>query len=152
MQQLFNSCTALSRPSLDMLAQKPSSEMMLRWKVICPLDKQLCPGARFSKVPKRFRVHVVWQIDFVSSKLWRPEARNFVDILILIPFTTYEKNQHYRNSGSEFKKWLFGHERFLGLSRNGPRVYIFVLATHNIHYFLVCKLRAKFTHVSHSPT
>ena len=45
----------------------------------------------FLENPESFRVHFGWQILFVSSKPWRLEARNFVDILIIIPFTTCER-------------------------------------------------------------
>ena len=36
------------------------------------------------------------------------EARNLAVTLIFIPFTTYEKDQLYRITGSEFYEWLFG--------------------------------------------
>ena len=32
------------------------------------------------------------------------------------------KGQLYRTSGSEFYEWLFGPEKFTGLSRNGPQI------------------------------
>ena len=32
------------------------------------------------------------------------------------------KDQLFRISGSQFLKWLFGPEKFTGLSRNGPLV------------------------------
>ena len=53
-------------------------------------EKQ-APGARFSKVPNLFGRIPGDIILFVSSKRRRLEARNFAVILILIPFTTYEK-------------------------------------------------------------
>ena len=78
------------------------------------------PRARFSKVPKLFG-HISGRIIlFVCSKRRRLEARNFAVILIYIPFTTYEKKQLYRISGSQFYEWLFGPEMFSGLSRNRP--------------------------------
>ena len=49
------------------------------------------PGARFSKVPKLFGRTSGDIIIFVSSKRKRLEPRNFAAILILIPFTTYER-------------------------------------------------------------
>ena len=48
-------------------------------------------GARFSKVPKLFGRISGDIILFVSSKRRRREARNIAVILILIPFTSYEK-------------------------------------------------------------
>ena len=62
-------------------------------------------------------------ILFVCSKRRRVEALNFAAavILLYIPFTTYEKKQLYRISGSQFYEWLFGPEMFSGLSRNRPQ-------------------------------
>jgi len=72
-------------------------------------------GARFSKVPKLFGRISGYIILFVSSERRRLEARNFAFILIFIPFTTYEKTGF-----PELAEWLFGPEKFSGLSRNGP--------------------------------
>ena len=55
------------------------------------VEQTVVPRDSFLESPETFRVHVVWQIFFVSSKPWRLEARNLVGILIFIPFTTYEK-------------------------------------------------------------
>ena len=85
------------------------------------VEQTVVPRDSFLESPETFRVHVVWQIFFVSSKPWRPEARNFVDILIFIPFTTYEKT-----SSTEIVEIEID---FSGLSRNGPQVCIFALAT-----------------------
>ena len=49
------------------------------------------PGACFVKVPKLFGRISGGIVLLVSSKRRRLEARHFADILILIPFTTYEK-------------------------------------------------------------
>ena len=54
-------------------------------------ERDLIPGACFSKVPKLFRAYFVDIIIFVSSKRRRLEARNFAVIFNFIPFTTYEK-------------------------------------------------------------
>ena len=54
-------------------------------------DREICPGARFSKVPKLFGYISGDIILFVSSKRRRLEARNLAIIFISIPFTTYEK-------------------------------------------------------------
>ena len=60
------------------------------------------PGTCFSKVPKLFGRISGDIILFVSSKRRRLEARNFAIIFTFTPFTTYEKNQLYRISRSEF--------------------------------------------------
>ena len=49
------------------------------------------PYARFSKVPEVFGLILGDIILFVSLKRRHLEARNFAVILIIIPFTTYEK-------------------------------------------------------------
>ena len=78
------------------------------------------PGACFSKVPKLFGRISGDIILFVSSKRKRLEARNFAVIFIFTPFTTYEKTSFAGRSRTYFYEWLFGHEKFSGLSRNGP--------------------------------
>ena len=60
-------------------------------KEVSTLDWLVSPGARFLKVPNLFGRISGDIILFVSSKRRRLEARNFVVILISIPFTTYEK-------------------------------------------------------------
>ena len=80
---------------------------------------QLRAGARFSKVPKPFGRISGDIIHFVSSKRKRLEARNIAVILILFPLQ-HMKRSAFRISGSEFYEWLFGPEKFSGLSRNGP--------------------------------
>ena len=63
---------------------------------------------------------VILHVLFVSSKRMRLGVRNFAVILIVILFTTYEKEKLYRISGSEIYECLFGREKFSGLSGNGP--------------------------------
>ena len=72
------------------------------------------PVARFSKVPKLFGRISGDLILFVSSKWRRLEARNFAVILIVIPFTTYQKTSFTELAGRSFTNG------FSGLSRKGP--------------------------------
>ena len=77
------------------------------------------PGACFSKVPKLFGRISGDIILFVSSKRRRLEARNFAVIFVLFPL------QHMKRPALQDKQvvlyeWLFGPEKFSGLSRNGP--------------------------------
>ena len=51
----------------------------------------VCPGARFSKVPKLLGRISGDLILFVPSERRRLEAQNFAVVLIFIPFSTYEK-------------------------------------------------------------
>ena len=87
---------------------------------------QLRAGTRFSKVPKPFARISGDIIHFVSSKRKRLEARNFAVILILFPLQ-HMKRSAFRISGSEFYEWLFGPEKFSGLSRNGPEAKLTLL-------------------------
>ena len=66
------------------------------------------PGARFSKVPKRFGRISGDIIIFVSSKRRRIEARNFAVILIFIPFPTYEKTSFTEKAGRSFTNGFSG--------------------------------------------
>ena len=74
-------------------------------------------GACFSKIPKLFGRVSGDIILFVSSKRRRLEARNFAAILMCVLFITYEK----------FYEWLFGPEKFSGLSRNRPQARAFTM-------------------------
>ena len=77
-------------------------------------------GVCLSKVPKLFG-HISGDIIlFVSSKRRRLEARNFY----CYSLCNILKDQLYRISRSEFYEWLFGPEKFSGLSRNGPLGHI----------------------------
>ena len=78
----------------------------------------VAPVSRFSKVPKVCRRISGDIILFVSSERRHLGTRDFAVIFIFIPFTTYDPL--YRISGSEFYEWLFGAEKFSGLSRNRP--------------------------------
>ena len=78
------------------------------------------PGARSSKVPKLFGWH---------NSLCILKAKAFQDTKLYSYFTFSSlyimwKDQLYRTSGLEFYGWLFGPEKFSGLSRNGPLVSI----------------------------
>ena len=58
-------------------------------------------------------------IFFVSLKRRRLEARNFSSYFNFYSLYNISKRQLYRISGLEFYEWLFGSEKFSGLSRNG---------------------------------
>ena len=52
----------------------------------------------------------------------RLEAWNFAVILLFIPLYNKWKDKLCRIRGSQFYEWLFGTEKFSGLSSNGPQV------------------------------
>ena len=58
-------------------------------------------------------------IVFVSLKRRRLEARNFSSCFNFYSPYNISKTQLYRISRLEFYEWLFGSEKFSGLSRNG---------------------------------
>ena len=72
------------------------------------------PKREGSKVPKLFGRISGDLILFVSSERRGLEARNFAVISPFILFTTYDKNQLCRVSGSEFYEWLFWPEKVFG--------------------------------------
>ena len=76
------------------------------------------PGACFSKVPKLFGRISSDIILFVSSKRRRLEAL-IGSYFYFNSLYNIGKDQLYRMSRSEFYEWLFGPEKFSGLSRNG---------------------------------
>ena len=81
------------------------------------------PGARFSKLAKPFRasigcynfLRISKTKTFPGIKLCNKFALSYLEIIV--------KSQLFRISGSQFLKWLFGPEKFTGLSRNGPLAF-----------------------------
>ena len=59
-------------------------------------------------------------ILFVSSRRSRLAARNFVVILIFIPFTTYEKTSFTELAGRSFMNGFSGPESFRNFRGTGP--------------------------------
>ena len=84
-------------------------------------DYASIPGARFSKVPKLFGRISDDLILFVSSKWRRLEARNFAVILIVIPFTSHEKNSFTELAGRSFTNSFSGPKSFRDFRETGPR-------------------------------
>ena len=110
--------------------------------------KKRTPGACFSKVPKLFgsisgtTVPLIFPIlrDIFSS-FCRPECSsrpvalssllssqrrgskpsNFAILLNFFYIKNMLKDQLFETSGLQFDNWLFGSEKFSGLSRNRPK-------------------------------
>ena len=75
------------------------------------------PGAHFSKVPKRFgRISGDNYLCIFKTKASR--GTKLCSHFNLYFLYNLSKDQLYRISGSEFYEWLFGPEKFSGLSRN----------------------------------
>ena len=82
------------------------------------LLQNFMPGARFSK---RFGSISRPIISYVSQKTKRFPGMKFCNKFTLSYLVIIVKGQLFRISGSQFLKWLFGPEKFSGLSRNGPQ-------------------------------
>ena len=79
------------------------------------------PGARFSKVPELFG-RISGDINpFVSSKLRRLEARNFVVFFSCFPFTSYEKTSFAELVVRSFTNGFSGPKSFRDFQVTGPR-------------------------------
>ena len=73
------------------------------------------PGARFSKVPKLYGAFSGVTIPFVSQ-----ERRGLHSYFSFCCLENMLKDWLSKTSGWQFHKWLFGPEKFSGLSRNRP--------------------------------
>ena len=82
----------------------------------------LTSGARFSKVPKLSGPFSGVTIPFVSQERNGFKSSNFSYFSFCYLENTL-KDRLSKTSGWQFRKWLFGPEKFSGLSRNGPLVW-----------------------------
>ena len=81
----------MKRPALQN-KQVVVFRMAFRTRKVFGTFEKRAPGARFSKVPKRFGCISGVIILLVSSKRRRLEARTLAVILIFIPLTRQEKS------------------------------------------------------------
>ena len=84
-------------------------------------EKQ-APGACFSKVPKLFGPVSEATIPFISSQCWVLNHQRSQSSLCYTYIKNMLKDQLFKTSGLLFENWLFGPEKFSGLSRNRPLV------------------------------
>ena len=107
----------MNRPALQ-IKQVGVSRMVLRARKVFGTFEKRAPGACFSKVPKLFGRHN-------SLCIFKTKASRGTKLCSCIYFhSLYNiwKDQLYTRSLSEFYEWLFGPEKFSGLSRNGRQV------------------------------
>ena len=92
--------------------------------LICIVKNLLRIGGLFLEGPETFRAYFGWHNSdlFVSSKPKRLEARNFAFYFYFSSLYNIWKDQLCRISRTYFYEWLFGPEKFSGLSRNGPQI------------------------------
>ena len=82
--------------------------------------KPLGSGARFSKVPKLYGAFSGVTIPFVSQERRGFNSSNF-SCFSFCCLENMFKDRLSKTSGWQFHKWLFGPEKFSGLSRNEPQ-------------------------------
>ena len=79
------------------------------------------PGGRFLKVPKLDKPFSGVTIPFVSQERRGFKASNDTVILLFVTLKTCQKIGFPKQAVQcQFHKWLFGPEKFSGLSRNRP--------------------------------
>ena len=81
------------------------------------------PGARFSEVPKTFRVFFKWYNSLCIFKTKAFRDTKLCSYLNFYSLYNVWKDQLHRIGESEFYEWLFGLEKPWGLSRNGPQAH-----------------------------
>ena len=82
---------------------------------------KIWPGASFSKVPKRFGPISGATILFISY-LRNPGVvgHQLRNPLVFCDIKNMLRDQLFKTSGLQFENWIFGPEKFSGLSRNRP--------------------------------
>ena len=74
----------------------------------------------FLESPETFREHFGSHNSLCIFKTKASRGTKFSSYFRFYSFYNILKDQLDRISGSEFYEWLFGPEKFSGLSRNGP--------------------------------
>jgi len=76
----------------------------------------------FLESPETFRALFGWHNSLCILKTKASRGTELCIYYKIYSFYNVWKDQLYRISGSDFYKWLFGPEKFLGLLKNGPLV------------------------------
>ena len=77
----------------------------------------------FLESPETFRAHFGWHNFLCIFKTKASRGTKLHSYFYFYSQYNIWKDQLYRTSRSYFYEWLFGPEKFSGLSRNGPLVY-----------------------------
>ena len=75
----------------------------------------------FLESPETFRAHFGWHNSLCIFKTKPSRGTKRRSYFYFYSLYNIWKDQLYRISRSEFYEWLFGPEKFSGLSRNGPQ-------------------------------
>ena len=87
--------------------------------IIWQLQKTRC---LFLESPETFRAHFGWHNSLCIFKTKASRGTKLCSYCYFYSLYNIWKDQLYRISRSEFYEWLFGPEKFSGLSRNGPLI------------------------------
>ena len=74
----------------------------------------------FLESPETFRAHFVWHNSLCIFKTKASRGTKLCSYFYFYSLCNIWKDQLHRICRSEFYEWLFGPEKFSGLSRNGP--------------------------------
>ena len=78
----------------------------------------------FLESPETFRAHFGWHNSLCIFKTKASRGTKLCRYFYFYSLYNIWKDQLYRISRSKSYEWLFGPEKFSGLSRNGPLVFI----------------------------
>ena len=79
----------------------------------------------FLESPETFRAYFGWHNSLCIFKTKASRGTKLCSYFCFYSLCNIWKDQLYRISRSEFYEWLFGPEKFSGLSGNGPQAWIF---------------------------
>ena len=85
------------------------------------IASSVCVLEPVSRKPRNFRTHFEWHNSLCIFKTKASRGTKLCDYLNFYALYNIWKYQLLRISEAEFYEWLFGSEKFLGLSRNGPQ-------------------------------
>ena len=111
----FSSCFFLFRKGQFKRAKVDDFLVAVRWI-------KLVIWGPFLESPETFRAHFGWHNSLCIFKTMASRGTKLCSYFNFYSLYNIWKDQLCRISGSEFNEWLFGPEKFSGLSRNGPLI------------------------------
>ena len=103
--------------------QRPNASVLPNWELfLAKLPFSSLEQFSHEQGPETFRAHFGWHNCLCIFKTKVSRGTKLCSYLNFHSLQNIWKDQLYRTSGSEFCQWLFGPEKFSGLSRNGPQL------------------------------
>ena len=108
----------------------------------------------FLESPETFRAYFGWCNSLCIFKTKAPRGTKLCHYLYFYSLYNMWKDQLYRISRSWFYEWLFGPEKFSGLSRNGPQVIFYLIENNQfivlyfVFFFVFSKKKIRVTTAS----